>query len=246
MYPYLHIGKLLIPTFSLVMLASIAVSLAALLLYKKSYMSVKRRLIMLMPWILIAAGISGRLLSAIILTINTKESLWYNLLYGGCVFYGAVAGGVLAGYIFCRKYKLDFLSALDVSMTAIPLAQAIGRFGCWLNGCCYGCGYDGVLAVSYPVDGQMTSVFPTWFAESAVCFVIWLVIYSVPIKRRGAAAAMYCISYGIARFIIEFFRGDAVRGVFGVLSTSQYISIPLVLLGAAILILNKKQNCYIY
>ena len=117
------------------------------------------------------------------------------------------------------------------------MGQAIGRIGCYFNGCCYGKYYTGLLSVKYVVDGKETHVFPTWFIESFFCFVLFICMFLISKKiYSGIYAAIYMMSYSLFRFVIEYFRGDLVRGVWYGVSTSQYISICIFVVGVVILI----------
>ncbi len=57
---------------------------------------------------------------------------------GGLSFHGAVAGGILAGLWLSRRYKISFWRIADAVAPGLALGHAIGRVGCFLNGCCYG------------------------------------------------------------------------------------------------------------
>ena len=61
-------------------------------------------------------------------------------------------------------------------------------------------------------------------------------------KKDGQVAACYLLFYSIGRFILEFFRGDLIRGSVGVLSTSQFISLFIGVAGILILILRSREN----
>ena len=60
------------------------------------------------------------------------------VIFGGSVFYGGLAGGLLAGYIYLKKKKYDVILYTDVIAPCIPLFHMFGRLGCFLSGCCYG------------------------------------------------------------------------------------------------------------
>ena len=197
--------------------------------------------------LLIGAAIFARTLSALTLTGNSIYSFWYYLLHGGSVFYGGIIGGSVGLFLFCRVKKCSFLDYADVFATILPMGHAIGRLGCYLNGCCYGKEYHGIFAVDYIVGGIPTKVFPTWFAEIIFCVIMFTCFQFVcKTRQRGFYTGVYLTAYSVYRFFIEFLRGDEIRGIYGHLSTSQWISLGLFLLGFYTLIVcykNYYNNC---
>lgn len=246
MFPFIEWWGLKIPTFPVLLLLAVFVTLITYVLsprYDKTYLwdFVKKVLPMA-----IGAVIGVRLLSAITLIPLLDQHFWYNLLFGGAVFYGGIIGSFLALAIVCAVKKQPFLEYTDVFVSLFPLGHAIGRLGCFFNGCCYGCRYDGIFAVSYPVNGEWVSVFPTWFAEMLFCVVLFLFFQCVyRTQIRGRRTAVYLIAYAVYRYTIEYVRGDEMRGTFGPFTTSQAISIVMVLTGIAVLVYankTKKEN----
>ncbi len=163
----------------------------------------------------------------------------------GFVVYGGLIVGVLVGYIYCKKKKLVFLKYFDIIMPSVALAQAFGRIGCFLAGCCYGRETHSFLGVKFP-EGSMApsgvSLIPTQLISSLGDFLIafLLIWYSKHAKRDGNTGFMYFVLYGIGRFTIECFRADE-RGNVGPLSTSQFISIFMVV-AALILLIFRNQK----
>jgi phosphatidylglycerol:prolipoprotein diacylglycerol transferase len=197
--------------------------------------------------ILLGAAIGARLTSAITLLSTSDKPFWYNLLFGGSVFYGGIIGGCIGLAIVCVIKKQPFLEYTDVLVTLLPLGHAIGRLGCFLNGCCYGCGYEGFFSVKYPVNGEIVGVFPTWFVESAFCILLFIFFHFVyKTNIRGRRTAIYFISYSCYRFVIEFVRGDDIRGIWGMLSTSQIISVLTLLFGIIVLLYSNQKKMYNY
>ena len=159
----------------------------------------------------------------------------------GFVVYGGIIGGIFAGYLFCRRHKLKFLTYFDLVMPSIALAQGFGRIGCTFAGCCYGIETDSAFSIvfhnsKYAVNG--VHLIPTQPISSFLDFLnfIALVLISRRTKADGQVAGFYLIFYSVGRFILEFFRGDLVRGSVGSISTSQFISIFLFIAGLTIVI----------
>lgn len=170
---------------------------------------------------LFGALIGGRLLSVLSNCISGGSGSFY-------VFYGGLLGAMAGLRLCARLCRVSCAEEEDALFSYLPLGQAIGRIGCYFNGCCYGRPWEGFPGVRYPVDGQWITVFPTWFAEAAFCFLLFLFLRKVRI-RTLSRASLYLLAYGVWRFIIEFFRGDPERGQLFGLSVSQIISVILVL-----------------
>lgn len=184
---------------------------------------------------MIGAGIVGKILYVLTRSTSPELSIFERL--GGFVFFGGLIGAILGLYIYSIRKWNRFLDLLDTYASLVPLGQAIGRIGCYFNGCCYGKTYDGFLSVKYIVDNEETSVFPTWFIESGFCFLLFMCMFCVSKKfYSGIYSAIYLMSYSLFRFVIEFFRGDSLRGMWLGLSTSQYISTFVFFAGAFIFI----------
>jgi phosphatidylglycerol:prolipoprotein diacylglycerol transferase len=153
----------------------------------------------------------------------------------GFVIYGSIIGGILAVVFYCRRKKWDLLKVFDLVIPSLPLAQGFGRIGCFLAGCCYGRPTSSILGVKFkpgslgPVD---TCVLPTQIFSSVFDFLlaVFLLWYDRKERKKGRLFALYMIIYSIGRFIIEFVRNDP-RGNVGVLSTSQFISLFIVIIG---------------
>jgi phosphatidylglycerol:prolipoprotein diacylglycerol transferase len=180
----------------------------------------------------------------------------FSKFFGELVFFGGLLGGLAGLALYCKLFKVELVPLLDLCAATIPFGHAIGRIGCLLGGCCYGEEMSSVsiLTVIYPsstLDLASEYTVPSGVPllnvpgmESAF-LVLLFVVNSVVFLRtniRGLCTGIYLTAYGIWRFVIEFFRGDSVRGVYFGLSVSQYVSIVLVVVGVVILIkLNKER-----
>ena len=168
-------------------------------------------------------------------------------LTDGFVVYGGIIGGILAGWIYCRAKKINFWAYFDLVMPSVALAQGFGRIGCLLAGCCYGKETDSILAITFRESEfapNNVPLIPTEIYSSLLDFVHFGVLLFIAGRKKkdGQVAACYLIFYSIGRFILEFFRGDLIRGSVGVLSTSQFISLFIGVAGILILILRSREN----
>lgn len=164
----------------------------------------------------------------------------------GYVVYGGIIGGVLASYIYLRIKGERFIEYLDLVLPSVALAQGFGRLGCFFAGCCYGRETDLPIGIvfkhsDYAPNG--VSLMPTQLISSAGDFLIAISLYMYAKKKRpdGRVAGFYLILYSVGRFGVEFLRND-YRGSIGILSTSQIISIVILLLGILVTALSFKKE----
>lgn len=153
----------------------------------------------------------------------------FDIMYSGMVFYGGLFGALLALYIYSRYYKLDQKAFFDFFIPLFPLFHAFGRVGCFLTGCCHGMVSERFgIAYAESLSAQNgVPYFPIQLVCSAcnILLFVFLLLYEKHRHRQGKTLPVYLIVYAVGRFIIEFFRGDEIRGFILGLSTSQWISI---------------------
>ena len=167
-------------------------------------------------------------------------------LSGGFVFYGGLFGALAAVWLFCRRRKVPFSQLGADLVPAVPLFHTFGRVGCFLAGCCYGipapAGWPGVTFRVSPVAPNGVALLPVQLYEAAGCLLLFLLLHRL--ARRGwkgeALLLVYLAAYALFRFALEFLRGDAARGMWGVFSTSQLLA--LVTLAAVLPLLIRSQR----
>ncbi|RKY42949.1 MAG: prolipoprotein diacylglyceryl transferase [Candidatus Makaraimicrobium thalassicum] len=187
--------------------------------------------------ILIGGLIGGRLLFVL---INWEYYCRYPLralmfYEGGLAFQGALAVAVLSGAVMSRIKKLSFWKASDLIAPYIALGQAVGRIGCYLNGCCYGRVIERGIGVTFP--GETVMRIPTQTYSSLFLLMIFMVLIALR-KRRlfdGYLFTMYMILYASFRFFMDFMRGDNLAVFLGI-RISQIISIGMFLCGIIVYI----------
>ncbi len=196
--------------------------------------------------IVLLALIFGFLGAKLLFCIVELQSIIQNprlILSGdGFVLYGGIAGGIAAIMIYCRVKKLSFLRYFDLAAPSIALAQGFGRIGCFLAGCCYGRETDSSFCIvfsnsQYAPNG--VKLIPTQLISSAGDFLIALILllYARGDRKRGKTGGLYLMLYSVGRFGVEFLRAD-YRGAVGPLSTSQFISVFILLLGILLFFTN--------
>lgn len=154
--------------------------------------------------------------------------------FGGQVFYGGLLGALAIGAFVIKKKGYPKALYYDVAACTIPLFHGFARIGCFLVGCCYGVeskyGFTYTEALIQSANG--VSRFPVQLLESFLNFVLFSVLYALLKKERciGSLLWIYLGSYAAMRFCLEMLRGDDVlRGIWLGLSTSQWISLIILL-----------------
>ncbi len=159
---------------------------------------------------------------------------------GGFVVYGGIILALIVGAVYFNLKKKDPLIVMDLIMPEVSIAQGFGRIGCFLAGCCYGRITDSVFGVVFP-EGSLApagvKLIPTQLIMSAGNFLIAgiLLIAATKLKKRGQILSLYLILYAVGRFAVEFLRNDH-RGAVGVFSTSQFISLFIVIIGIGLFV----------
>lgn len=240
MYPLIHIFGRAIGTYGLCILIGIA--LAVLLTYRKG----KSKGLLAEDVFIVAAvamgfAMIGGGLLYVLVTYTPAQILVFvqrgdfRFLGSGLVYYGGLIGGILGAVIGVRIANCSIDLVIRSAVPFLPLAHAVGRIGCIMAGCCHGFAYDGPLALYYPhaVSGLSPEqgYFPVQLLEALINVIIGAVLLRLEKKVRRPANLLlaYLSMYAIARFALEFFRGDAARGIYWGLSVSQWISFLLLL-----------------
>ena len=155
--------------------------------------------------------------------------LLYEILTNGLVFYGGLFGAILALYWYCRHYRLDHKAFFDYLAPLFPLFHVFGRISCFLTGCCHGQVSErfGIAFTNSTSAENGIPYFPIQLVCSFCNLLLFLFVraYEKKHHREGKALTAYLVPYAVGRFIIEFFRGDEIRGIYFGLSTSQWISL---------------------
>jgi phosphatidylglycerol:prolipoprotein diacylglycerol transferase len=174
----------------------------------------------------------------------------------GHVLYGGYIGAISFPWIYLKFTKAPILPIYDIPSTYMPLGLAIHRaFGCYNAGCCFGSPTELPWGVVFPENSIPHRVFgtarlhPTQLYESFLSLMIFITLLIWRKKFRKIAGELFALQlllYALGRFGIEFFRGDAVRGIWGPFSTSQWISIPMIGLAwiLAIRIIRKRKTIH--
>ncbi|MDF2539039.1 MAG: prolipoprotein diacylglyceryl transferase [Herbinix sp.] len=195
-------------------------------------------------WCFVGGMIGARILFYITQIKEIFDDPSLLLAPDGFVVYGGIIGGIFAGFLFCRKEKVNFLQYFDLTMPSIALAQGFGRLGCFLAGCCYGKETTSRFSLIFPEGSYAPHgirLIPTQLISSGLDFLHFfiLIVLAKRVKADGQIAGFYLMFYSGGRFILEFFRGDLERGSVGSISTSQFIAIFLFVIGCGIVMISE-------
>ena len=150
----------------------------------------------------------------------------------GIVFYGGFLGLVGFSLISARLLRLPHARLFDTLAIPLCFAHALGRLGCFVRGCCYGEISDLPWGVTHWTHHVPTERHPVQAYELFILLTLSSYLWAYrKTLAPGRRFARYLWMYAAARFVLEFFRGDSIRGIFYGLSTSQWIAIFLFLTG---------------
>lgn len=166
--------------------------------------------------------------------------------HGGLAIYGGVLAGAATVIYMCRRYQLDIPALLDCAAPAVLIAQAIGRWGNFINQEAHGgetthaflesLFLPNWLIEQMYIDGAY--YHPTFLYESVWAFIgvaVLLILRRLPhFLQKGEVAALYLIWYGAGRIVIEGMRTDSLY--LGSLRISQVVSSILVVVGIGYII----------
>ena len=166
---------------------------------------------------------------------------------GGMTSFGGLIGGIAVGIWIAYKRGVNPWDAGDLAAVSVPIGYGIGRIGCLLNGCCYGGACSLPWAMHFHPEGVSDTgpVHPTQIYSAFAALVMYLILAWMEKRRqfRGQLVLLFCILYGIYRFIVEFWREGATAEVALVhLTTGQIASLVVALLAAGFYPLLARRN----
>jgi phosphatidylglycerol:prolipoprotein diacylglycerol transferase len=240
MHPKLvTIGSFYLPTYGVIL--AIAYLTAIWLMTRKAQREgLPRNDVADLSIYILAAAILGA--KALLAIVDLKDYIAdprsaLELVRSGGVFQGGLIAATVVGIWFIRKKRLPLWRITDIAAPSIALGEAIGRWGCFSAGCCYGKPTHVPWAVTFTSSFAHEAVgtplnvplHPTQIYLSLNALVLFALCEYVYRHKRfhGQVFWIYVLGYAVTRGVIEEFRGDLVRGfvIPGVLSTAQFIGI---------------------
>lgn len=164
-----------------------------------------------------------------------------NVWQGGMAIQGGVILGAIVGIIYTKRHGIDSWAMADIVAPAVILGQALGRCANLLNGDAFGAPTGGDFGILYPSTTLAYRTYgsqPLWPAEiwegqlDMAIFAL-LLMYRTTSHAKGQAFSLYVILYSVARFFLEYFRGDYAEPVLGLFTSAQTTSAVAVILGIA-------------
>ena len=250
MYPELFsLGPITVYSYGVLLAVSYLVGLWLAMRRARAWGLDANRVLDLGIYIIIAALIGAKLLLLVVDFDQFRRSPadLMSLARSGGVFYGGLILAVLVAFWYMHKHRLPLWTTCDVFAPGIALGHVTGRLGCLAAGCCYGrptslpwgITFTNPLAAANVGTPLGISLHPTQIYEAGAELLILLVLLATEKRGRpfpGRTFWGYMFLYAVSRYIIENYRGDPRGTVFGIFSTSQFISLVLAPLSLAMLV----------
>lgn len=181
---------------------------------------------------------------------NFKNNIWsvFNLRTGGLAIHGGLIGALIGTIIYCKFKKIEMMKYLDVVAPSLILAQAIGRWGNFMNGEAHGDVVSYEFISKFPefiqkgmyLDGHYYN--PTFLYESMWNLIIFLILMIILHKKKsnenGVVIASYAVLYSVGRLFIESLRTDSL--MIGNIRIAQLMSMIGILIGIIYIIYIKS------
>lgn len=236
MHIYIDIFGVRVPSYGLMITIGVLLANLLAIAFIRYYLLDFNDFIILESYSFLGAFLGAKILYLIVSFkyIEWNRMLDYDyfnrIMIGGYVFYGGLLGGIISIFICGKIHKINAILYLRKLICFIPLVHCFGRIGCYMAGCCYGIPYHGIGAVIFPEGSYAPGgvrLFPVQLFETIGLAFLFIIILLLQIRFRiYYTVEIYLICYSIMRFILEFFRNDAIRGrIF--LSVSQWISLMI-------------------
>ena len=230
----------------------------------------KNQIISLAFLSMISGLFGGRIMSILQNSNNKISDLagFYRFWEAGLVVYGAIILSLICLVLYIKIKRLPLLKILDCFFLFFPLAMAIGRIGCYCQGCCYGIITDSSIGIRFPKlysikygiigsdafiehlnkgiirysDMLSLPVYPTQIISSISLLIIFLVLFLIKnkIETQGILMSLSILLYSLFRFFIEFIRSEP-RYYFN-FTLAQYISIIFICLSLIMIKCSKAQG----
>ncbi len=252
-----HIGQFYLPTYGVVL--AIAYLTGIWLLRRKALADdlPDQKVLDLALYILASAILGAKLLLVLVewrrYAANPKDLI--EVVRSGGVFYGGLIAATVVAIWYMKRNALPAWRIADMGAPSVALGEAIGRWGCFAAGCCYGKETHGPFGVTFtdPFANEAVGtplnvpLHPTQIYLSLNAFLMFLILQWAYRRKTfdGEVFWLYVLLYAITRGILETWRGDLVRGfvIPGILSTSQAIGlVTAAIAGGMLLYLSRRSR----
>lgn len=207
----------------------------------------------------IIGGVIGSRLAYVLLNLNyyLKHPLVIvNVREGGLSWHGAMIGALISIYILSRVKKISYGKLIDFISVNSTIALAVGRWGCFLNGCCYGSECNVPWAVEFKDAGIAGLRHPTQLYESFMLIISFFILLYWWKRKKFDGEMTFALFgiYGIIRFIVEIFRFNTPEQYYSFsvpfssgaslisMSLAQYFSIVIFIICAVVIIYKRKSS----
>jgi len=240
-YPKLfELGPFTVYTYGVLLAVSYLLGLKMAMSRAKKRHLDSNRVLDLGIYIIIAALVGAKLL-LLVVDFNqywSNPSEIWSLLRSGGVFYGGLILAVTVAFWYIARHGMPFWTTCDVFAPGIAIGHVTGRLGCLAAGCCYGKPTTVPWAITFTNPLAAANVgtplgiplHPTQLYEAGAALIIVVLLLATEKRWRpfaGRTFWTYMFLYAVSRYIIEMYRGDPRGTVFGIFSTSQFISVVL-------------------
>lgn len=252
MYPILfHIGSFPVRSYGVILMIGVLVALWFARKRAPKFGVLPEDLLDSLFWMIIPGILGARL---VYIAQNFKEmaaqNQLFSLQFNGLTSFGGMIFGLIGVIAYVKFKKKPLWPMLDTIGVPVLVAHAIGRIACLMNGCCFG--WPGEEWYCVPVDGLHGHFLPAQLLDTFMCLAFAGILMLMERKKHpyGVSTSLVIISYGVSRYIYEFWRaGKQVNGKWVAdsmanlpITRAQFTAVILVIIGLAMYFILSKRK----